>query len=185
MHPDRDRGFVSESRDVRHHVRRQLLRVLAAGTLGARRVCPAQALPLGDRAAGWRLIEPQYPEILEALPVAIYATDAKGWITFYNEAAAMLWGRRPVLGQDRWCGSWRIYRTDGTPLPHDRCPMAVALLENRPVRNVDAVAERPDGARVHFMPYPTPLHDAHDHLIGAVNILVDLSSLRGPNVLDC
>jgi PAS domain-containing protein len=182
MHPDSDSGLVPHPRGIRHHIRKQLQRVVAAGTpnLG-----PARALPEGDRAAGWRLIDPQYPEILEALPVAVYATDAQGWITFYNEAAAMLWGRHPVLGRDRWCGSWRIYRIDGTPLPHDRCPMAIALRENRPVRNVDAVAERPDGARIHFMPYPTPLRDAHDVLIGAVNILVDLGSLRGRTIPDC
>jgi PAS domain-containing protein len=180
MHPDRDSDLVPHPQGIRHHIRKQLLRVVAAGT---RPVGPAH--PEGDRAAGWQLIDPQYPEILEALPVAVYATDAQGWITFYNEAAAMLWGRHPVLGRDRWCGSWRIYRIDGTPLPHDRCPMAIALRENRPVRNVDAVAERPDGARIHFMPYPTPLRDAHDALIGAVNILVDLGSLRGRTIPDC
>jgi hypothetical protein len=57
--------------------------------------------------------------------------------------------------------------------------MAVALLENRKVRNVEAVVEKPDGTRVHFMPYPTPLHDASGALIGAVNILIDIGSLRG------
>jgi PAS domain-containing protein len=181
MHPDSDRDLVSKPGGIRRHIRRQLLRVLAAGT----RTSSRSALPEGERVAGWRLIDPQYPEILDALPVAVYTTDASGWITFYNEAAAVLWGRRPVLGHDRWCGSWRIYRTDGTLLPHDRCPMAVALRENRPVRNMDAVAERPDGARVHFMPYPTPLRDVHDVLIGAVNILVDLSSLRGRAIPDC
>jgi hypothetical protein len=49
--------------------------------------------------------------------------------------------------------------TDGTPLPHDQCPMAIALKENRPVRGVEAVAERPDGTRVPFIPFPTPLRD--------------------------
>jgi hypothetical protein len=67
---------------------------------------------------------------------------------------------------------------DGTPLPHEQCPMAVALREDRPVRNVDAIAERPDGTRIRFMPYPTPLHDASGALIGAVNILVDITTLR-------
>lgn len=30
--------------------------------------------------------------MLQALPIAIYATDVEGRITFYNEAAAKLWG---------------------------------------------------------------------------------------------
>jgi len=38
-------------------------------------------------------------ELLEALPVAIYTTDADGRITFYNRAAAELWGNHPELGQ--------------------------------------------------------------------------------------
>ena len=56
-------------------------------------------------------------ELLHALPAAVYTTDAFGRITFYNEAAATLWGCRPVLGSDEWCGSWKLYWPDGTPLP--------------------------------------------------------------------
>ena len=56
--------------------------------------------------------------------------------------------------------------------------MAVALKEDRPVRGVEAIAERPDGTRVPFMPYPTPLHDAEGRLIGAINMLVDISERK-------
>ncbi|MPR11714.1 PAS domain-containing protein [Microvirga tunisiensis] len=122
--------------------------------------------------------ERHYADILAALPFAVYATDAMGRITFYNEAAVALWGRRPVLGQERWCGSWHIYALDGSLLPHERCPMAVAIQEDRRVRGVTAVAERPDGSRVHFMPFPTPLHDGSDRLVGAVNVLIDLGAAQ-------
>ena len=114
-------------------------------------------------------------QFLEALPTAIYTTDAEGRITFYNEAAAEFWGHRPTLGTDLWCGSWRLYRLDGTRLPHDECPMAVTLKTGEPVRGVEAIAERPDGTRVRFMPYPTPLRDAEGRVIGAINLLVDVS----------
>src|SRR5215216_2651510 len=115
------------------------------------------------------------PDLLEALPIAVYTTDAEGRITFYNQAAADLWGRRPQLGTDEWCGSWRIYWPDGRRLPHDQCPMAVALKEGRPIRGVEAVAERPDGTRVHFLPFPTPLHDASGRVTGAINLLMDIT----------
>lgn len=36
--------------------------------------------------------------VLEALPEAIFTTDARGLITFYNNAAASLWGMTPQLG---------------------------------------------------------------------------------------
>ncbi|MGH7053706.1 MAG: PAS domain S-box protein [Stellaceae bacterium] len=116
-------------------------------------------------------------ELLEALPAAVYTTDAAGRLTYYNQAAVALAGRTPELGQ-QWCVTWRLYKPDGTPLPHEECPMAVALKENRPVRGVEAVAERPDGTRVPFMPYPTPLRDSTGALIGGVNMLVDLSEMK-------
>lgn len=54
--------------------------------------------------------------------------------------------------------------------------MAIALKENRPIRGAEAIAERSDGTRVHFIPLPTPLQDASGKLIGAVNMLVDITS---------
>jgi PAS domain S-box-containing protein len=114
-------------------------------------------------------------ELLHALPVAVYTTDAAGHITFYNAAAADLWGVRPELGKSEFCGSWKMYWPDGTALPHDECPMALALKEKRPIRGMEAIAERPDGTRVPFIPFPTPLFDASGTLIGAVNTLVDIT----------
>jgi PAS domain S-box-containing protein len=125
-----------------------------------------------DRAA--RESERRLREILDALPVALYTTDAEGRITYYNEASVEMSGRRPTLGDDRWCVTWKLFHPDGTPLAHDECPMAVALHERRPVRGAEAVAERPDGSRIPFIPYPTPLFDAAGELSGAVNVLVDV-----------
>jgi PAS domain S-box-containing protein len=113
-------------------------------------------------------------QLLDALPVAVYTTDAEGRITFYNRAAADLWGHHPELGS-QWCGSWRLYRPDGQPMPHDECPMAIALKEGREVRGVEALAERPDGTRVRFRPYPTPLRDPSGRVAGAVNLLMDVT----------
>src|SRR5215207_1000831 len=117
--------------------------------------------------------ERRFRDLIEALPAAIYTTDAEGRITFYNEAAAALAGRRPALGQDRWCVTWRLYRPDGTWLPHDQCSMAVALKQDRAVRGTEKVAERPDGTRISILPYPTPLHDASGALVGGVNMLLE------------
>ncbi|HUD89055.1 MAG TPA: PAS domain S-box protein [Xanthobacteraceae bacterium] len=113
-------------------------------------------------------------QVLNALPAAVYTTDTNGRITYFNEAAAALWGYRPKLYADLWCGSWRLYHLDGTPMPHDTCPMAVALKERRPNRGHQAIAERPDGSRVPFMAFPTPLYDAAGAFIGAVNMLIDM-----------
>ena len=116
-------------------------------------------------------------DLLEALPAAVYTTDAAGRITFNNKAAIDMAGRTPAAGQ-KWCVTWRLYTPDGAALPHDQCPMAIALKEDRPVRGAEAVAERPDGTRIPFIPYPTPLHDANGKLIGAINMLVDISDRK-------
>ncbi len=132
------------------------------------------------RAAGEGLFrgENYFRQVLELLPAAVYITNAAGLITYYNEAAAALWGHYPQLGVGEWCGSWKLYWPDGRPLPHDQCPMALALREKRPIRGLEAVAERPDGVRVPFIPYPTPLYDESGELIGAVNMLVDISDRK-------
>jgi len=117
-------------------------------------------------------------ELLDALPAAIYTTDAAGRITSYNQAAVEFSGRTPEIRSDPWCVTWRLYWPDGRPMAHDECPMARALNEDRPIRGGEAIAERPDGSRIAFMAYPTPLHDGSGRLVGAVNMLVGLSATR-------
>lgn len=122
--------------------------------------------------------EGHFRKILDELPAAIYVTDAFGRITYFNEAAAKLWGHRPTIGTSEWCGSWKLFWPDGSPLPHGECPMATAIKEKRIVRGMEAVAERPDGTRVPFEPYPTPLFDAAGTLIGAVNLLIETTDRK-------
>jgi PAS domain S-box-containing protein len=117
-------------------------------------------------------------EILEAMPTAVYMTDAAGRITFFNQAAVKFSGRVPEIGSDQWCVSWRLSWPDGRPMRHDECPMARALKENRAISGEEAIAERPDGTRVAFLAYPTPLRDASGRLVGAVNMLVDLTDRK-------
>ena len=121
--------------------------------------------------------EKQFRNLLQALPAAIYTTDAEGRITFFNRACIEFTGRTPDIG-DMWCVSWKLFQRDGTPLAHEDCPMAIAIRENRAVRDVEVIAERPDGSRICFMPYPTPLRDETGELVGAVNMLVDITTRK-------
>lgn len=132
----------------------------------------------GERSAGNGVGDERYRDLIEGLGVAVYTTDAAGRITLYNEAAVELWGRRPTVGKEEWCGSLRLFWPDGRPMAHDECPMAITLKEGVPVRGREAMAERPDGSRVNFVPYPTPVHDASGDLIGAVNVLVDITERK-------
>ena len=118
-----------------------------------------------------------FDTFLDALGVAVYTTDERGGITYFNDAAATLWGRSPKLGEE-WCGSWRLYWPDGRPMSHEESPLAVALKEDRPIRGQEAELERPDGTRGVFVAYPTPLHDEEGRVIGAVSVLVDVTERR-------
>ena len=141
-----------------------LMRIIAGGD-----VVPGSATARVDRRRADR-----YRRFLDALGVAVYTTDADGRITFFNAAAATFWARRPALGEE-WCGSLHLLWPDGSPMRHDECPMAATLKEGRAVRGGQAIAVRPDGSYVFFMAYPTPLFDDAGALIGAVNVLVDIT----------
>lgn len=116
--------------------------------------------------------------ILSDQPSPIYVTDAEGLVTYFNKACIDFAGITPALGEARWCVTWKLYTNDGAFLPHADCPMAEAIKTRRPVRGVTAQAERPDGTRVRFMPFPTPVFDDDGELIGAVNMLIDISDAR-------
>ncbi len=122
--------------------------------------------------------ERRFREMIDALPTPIYTTDAQGRITHFNPAAVEFAGHVPVLGSDQWCVSWKLYRPDGTLLPHDECPMAIALKEGRMLRGAEAIAERPDGTRIWFTPYPTVLRNAEGRIVGGINMLVDITERR-------
>jgi PAS domain S-box-containing protein len=165
-------GCVKLPRDPSTLGFHQALSVYESTFTGAR---PAVAEPITARAAGAVASADRIDRaLLNAIGVAVYTTDANGRINYYNEAAAELWGRRPELGE-MWCGSFRLMWVDGAPMAHDQCPMAVALRESRPIRGVEAMAERPDGSRVVFQPFPTPLYDETGTLTGAINVMVDVT----------
>jgi len=121
--------------------------------------------------------ERRYRELVQSLPAAVYTTDAEGRILLFNDAAVALWGQAPEPGR-MWCGSYRIYHPDGSPLPLEQCPMAVTLREGRAVRGQEILIERADGTRRHVLPYPEPMRDAAGHLVGAVNMLVDVTDRK-------
>jgi len=124
------------------------------------------------------LASSRFREILDALPAAIYTTDSEGNLTYYNPACIELSGRRPTLGSDRWCVTWKLYYPDGTRMPHHECPMAIALKEGRTIRGAEAIAERPDGSRIWFTPYPVPLRDSVGNIVGGINMLVDITESK-------
>jgi PAS domain S-box-containing protein len=116
-----------------------------------------------------------YRAELDKIRVPIYTADAEGRITYWNQACVDFAGREPQLGEDRWCVTWRLLTVDGDPLPHEKCPMAKVIESRTPLRTEIAIAMRPNGSRVAFRPYPTPLFDKAGAFVGAINMLIDIS----------
>jgi PAS domain S-box-containing protein len=124
--------------------------------------------------------EQRYRQLANLLPVAVYTCDAEGVITYYNQQAAQLWGRAPALGDtdERFCGSEQMVLPNGQVLPHDQCPMAVALREGASFREEAVDILRPDGTRISVRVNIDPIKDNADRIVGAVNVFHDVTELR-------
>lgn len=133
-----------------------------------------------EAVAAVRVAPGSFDAVLDRLPAPIYVTDHDGTITFFNQACIALAGRTPECRTDKYCVTWKLYTAEGEYLPYDQCPMAVALREQRAIRNVEAIAERPDGSTVAFVPFATPWFDDDGKMAGAVNLLLVISAQRGP-----
>jgi len=122
-------------------------------------------------------IDERFHQLLDALPVAAYTCDGDGLITYFNEAAVRIWGRRPKLNDplDRFCGSFKLLAADGSPIRHDECWMALALRSGQGYNRQEIVIERADGSLVRALAHANPIHNEAGKLVGAVNILVDAS----------
>ncbi|HEX9151982.1 MAG TPA: ATP-binding protein, partial [Flavobacterium sp.] len=119
-----------------------------------------------------------YRNLIQSLPVAVYTCDRNGYIQLYNKAAVELWGRKPEIGKDLWCGSFKISNTNGSPLPLDQCPMAIALKEERSVLEQEIIVERPNGEKRFVLPNPRPIFDEDGKLSGCINTLIDITDQK-------
>jgi PAS domain S-box-containing protein len=119
--------------------------------------------------------------LMELLPAAVYICEApSGVITYYNRRAAELWGRAPAIGDTdgRFCGSFRLFRTDRTPLPYAETPMAQVLNGAAPIRNQEVVIERRDGSRIILRINIDPLYDIKGRLSGGISVFEDVTDLK-------
>ncbi|HZZ28807.1 MAG TPA: PAS domain S-box protein [Pirellulales bacterium] len=139
---------------------------------------PASSNPPHDNSEPFSTpVELQFREILDRFPAGAYICDANGLITYFNAQAVELWGRQPKLNDpvDRFCGSFKLFLADGTPVPHDQCWMALGLQTGKAYIRQEIIIERPDGFRSTVLAHVSPLHDASGKLTGALNVLIDIT----------
>lgn len=118
--------------------------------------------------------------ILNLLPAAVYICDMSGVIKKYNEQAAELWGRRPTPGDIsvRFCGSYRLYHPDGSPLSHDQTPAAVCLQDGLPKKDQELIIERPDLSRIYVRASIVPIKDKNGTQTGIINCFYDITKQK-------
>jgi signal transduction histidine kinase len=122
-----------------------------------------------------------YRTLFDLVPVAVYSCDAAGVIQQFNRRAAELWGREPAPGDtdERFCGSFKLFRPDGTFMPHEECPMAeVVSGKLAQVRDAEVLIERPDGSRITVVVNIRPLKSAQGEVAGAINCFFDITERR-------
>lgn len=126
----------------------------------------------------WSQLE--FRRLLEKLPAGAYMCNPDGLITYYNQRAVELWGRAPKLNDpvDRFCGSFKLFSPDGAPICHDQCWMGLALRNSTEYNGHEIVIERPDGSRLTALAHANPIYDEAGTLLGAVNVLVDISERK-------
>ena len=75
-------------------------------------------------------------ELATQLATATFIADAEGRLVFYNEAAEQILGRTFAeagsMPAEGWTSQFLLEEVDGTPMPLDRMPAGIALLERRP-----------------------------------------------------
>jgi two-component sensor histidine kinase len=117
---------------------------------------------------------------LDAFPQGVYLCAGDGRVVRFNDKAVQLWGRTPHLGdpRERFCGSFRLYRTDGTLLPHDQCPMATALRTGESFHGQEVIVEHPNGQRFTVLVNIAAIKDHFGHVSGAINCFQDISERK-------
>ncbi len=125
--------------------------------------------------------EELYRTLFDLSPMAVYTIDASGVILNFNRHAAELWGREPALrdADQRFCGSFKMFRPDGTFMPHDQCPMAeVVSGKISAVNNGEVLIERPDGSQITVLVNIRPLKNDRGELTGAINCFYDITERK-------
>ena len=123
----------------------------------------------------------RYSTLFDLAPVAVYSCDASGVIRDYNNRAAELWGRKPERGDtdERFCGSFKLYRPDGSFMPHQQSPMGDVLTGKIPcTHDAEVHIERPDGSRIIVIVNIAPLTNDRGAITGAINCFYDVTERK-------
>lgn len=125
-----------------------------------------------------RFTDERLRRLVSLMPAGMYTCDAQGRITFANRRAVELWGREPNLADDRFSGSYKRIHFDGKPIAPEETPMALALKTGKPLRNLQAVVERPNGTRFISSESIDLIFDDDGKISGAIDVFQDITESK-------
>lgn len=110
-------------------------------------------------------------ELASQLSTATFIADASGDLVFYNEAAEETLGRTyaeaGAMPAAEWPSLFRMEDLDGTPLPLEKVPGAIALTEKRPTHGRLVIVGL-DGVRRSLSVTAMPLFAHPTEIVGMV-----------------
>jgi PAS domain-containing protein len=112
-------------------------------------------------------------EFASKLATPMFISDADGNLVFFNEPAGQVLGRTfsevGELPASRWAELFETEELEGGPVPLERMPAGIALLERRPAHHRFAIRGL-DGVRRVISVTAFPLLAHVDDLVGVVAI---------------
>ena len=112
-------------------------------------------------------------EFASKIATATFVADAEGNLVYYNEAAETILGRTFAEAGEmpaaEWAQLFEVEELDGSPMPLERMPAGIALLERRPAHHSFRIAGL-DGVKREISVTALPLLARTDDLVGVVAI---------------
>jgi len=112
-------------------------------------------------------------QVASYLAIPIFVIDPEGNLVYFNERAEGLLGRRydetGEMPMSEWSTIFVPTHEDGTPIPADELPLAIALTQHEPahatmwIRGLDHVQH-------HIAVTALPLVGQHDRELGAIAV---------------
>ncbi|MDB6175667.1 MAG: sensory box protein [Chthoniobacteraceae bacterium] len=118
--------------------------------------------------------EERFRSLFVSAPMAIFACDREMLIQQYNALTSELWGREPVAGVERFCGSSRFWMCKET----SESLMLEVLRTGLSKLNVELSIERPDGSRVPVLVNFAALKNGEGKITGTIVSFVDLTERK-------
>lgn len=113
--------------------------------------------------------------VMNALPVGIEITDARGVRVRHNEAFERIWGGLRAIGgptSDAW------WAETGEPISPEQWASARALATGQPMVGQVLKIQRLEGSRATVLNSAAPVRDADGRVVGSVVAIQDISQLR-------